>query len=339
MAREMTGWVGKDDQGRWFYRYQYTDASQIRRNIRRLAKSETNAKKELRKALNRMEQQGMQSVEGDRLRFIQLIDRYKERRVYEATYVGETKVGGLRSLAHVEMLIRTLTRHFQNRLVKMITHSEIEQFKLLRLNTPKDNGEQRSIASVNRELELLRAVMNFAKREGFILRSPFEQGSSLISKADETRRSRVLSYEEENRLLAACDVTIYEYVRFGRSYEVADTAESFKRRQQLKTIIITAVDTAMRRGEIFKLEWRDVDLESGEIVVRAFNSKTAQERSIGITPRLITVLQKLWNPSKLPFDKVFDYDKPDSTIKRVWQLHVETLISTICASMIFATLL
>ena len=85
--------------------------------------------------------------------------------------------------------------------------------KLKRLNTLKSNKEQRAIASVNRELECLRSIMNFAKREGFILFSPFERGSSLMSKSDENRRDRTLSYDEEKRLLTACDATTVEYER------------------------------------------------------------------------------------------------------------------------------
>jgi len=45
-------WIGQDDDGRWYYRYQYTDGFGKRRNSRRLATSESNAKSFLRKALN-----------------------------------------------------------------------------------------------------------------------------------------------------------------------------------------------------------------------------------------------------------------------------------------------
>jgi hypothetical protein len=185
MARERTGWIGQDKQGRWFYALQPTNANGKRKFIRRLATSESNAKNELRKALNKLDAQGERAIEGDRLRFAKLIEIFKKKKVFEAKIVNGTKVGGLCSLAHVEMLIKILSNYFENKLVKAITHSDVEQFKLKRLNTLKSNKEQRAIASVNRELECLRGIMNFAKREGWILFSPFERGSSLISKADE----------------------------------------------------------------------------------------------------------------------------------------------------------
>ncbi|MGI8787098.1 MAG: tyrosine-type recombinase/integrase [Pyrinomonadaceae bacterium] len=323
MSREKTGWTSQDEKGRWYYRYQFTDANGKRRNVRRLATSESNAKAELRKALNKQDQQGERAIVGDRLRFAKLIEIYTKKRVFAAKYVGETKVGGLRSLAHVEMLIKTLSGYFENKLVKAITHSDVEQFKLKRLNTLKSNKKQRAIASVNRELECLRSIMNFAKREGFILFSPFERGSSLISKSDENRRDRTLSYDEEKRLLTACDVTTVDYERGYEKITAKISPKAIERKQILKVIIIMALDTAMRRGEIFKTIWQDVDFTNSTITIRAVNSKTARERIVGITPRLYDELQKLWNQSpKILELHLFGLDKPNSTIKKAW--------STVC---------
>jgi integrase len=39
----------------------------------------------------------------------------------------------------------------------------------------------------------------------------------------------------------------------------------------------------MRRGEIFSLRWRDVDLEHGLINIQAFNTKTLRERQLSLT--------------------------------------------------------
>ncbi len=319
MARERTGWIGQDKQGRWFYALQPTDANGKRKFIRRLATSESNAKSELRKALNKLDAQGERAIEGDRLRFAKLIEIFKNKKVFEAKIVNGTKVGGLRSLAHVEMLIKTLSRYFENKLVKAITHSDVEQFKLKRLNTLKSNKEQRAIASVNRELECLRSVMNFAKREGFIPFSPFERGSPLISKSDENRREKTLSYDEEKRLLAACDVTTVDYERCGEKIEAKISPKAIERKQILKVIIIMAVDTAMRRGEIFKTIWQDVDFSNHSITIRAENSKTSRERIVGISPRLYDELHKLWNQSPKMLElHLFGLDKPNSTIKKSW---------------------
>ncbi len=247
MSREKTGWTGQDEKNRWYYRYQFTDANGKRRNVRRLATSESNAKAELRKALNKQDHQGERAIEGDRLRFVKLIEIYTKKRVFAAKYIGETKVGGLRSLAPVETSLNSLKAYFDNKLVKTITHSDVEQFKLKRLNTLKSNKEQRAIASVNRELECLRSIMNFAKREGYLMYSPFERGSPLISKSDENRRDRTLSYDEEKRLLAACDVITVEYKRYGEKIEAKISSKAIEGRLQIfatpkKLYLIIATD-------------------------------------------------------------------------------------------------
>jgi integrase len=103
--------------------------------------------------------------------------------------------------------------------------------------------------------------------------------SPLISKADEVRRERVLSHDEEQRLLKACLIR---------------DANRRQRRLHLHALIICALDTAMRKGEMLKLIWRDVDFTDSIIKIRAMNSKTATPRTVALTPRLQGELWRLW---------------------------------------------
>jgi len=68
----------------------------------------------------------------------------------------------------------------------------------------------------------------------------------------------------------------------------------------LKPIIITGLNTGMRRSELFNLKWIDVDLKKREIVVRSetkaegeFHTKDYDYRHIGINKTLYKVLSKL----------------------------------------------
>jgi integrase len=320
MPKALTGGVGQDEEGRWFYRYQYIDEFGKRRNRRRLVTSESNAKSQLRKAINKHETSGGKSVEGERLKFSKLATLYAENKIFDADYIGDRKVAGLRSFKSVEQFLETLKAYFADMRVSAITHSDIEDFKLKRLRMKKTNGEQRTIASVNRELELLRAMMRFAKRKKWILSSPFEEGDPLISKADETRRERVLTHDEERRLLDACGERIRTYKRKGRfkgrETTVVDKGE---KREHLRALIVTALDTAMRRGELFKLIWQDVDFVKGTITIKAMNSKTARARTIGMTERVQDELEKLWQKSPRRLDlSVFGYTNEYSTVKRAF---------------------
>ena len=119
---------------------------------------------------------------------------------------------------------------------------------------------------------MLRRMLNVAERQGWILRNPFAAGDSLISLADENKRERILTREEEIKLLAACDTP---------------------QREHLKGILICALDTGMRQGEIFSLRWRDVDFENRFVTIQAFHTKTMKERQVAITTRLAIELERL----------------------------------------------
>jgi integrase len=165
----------------------------------------------------------------------------------------------------------------------LITTSTEERDKEKTKTERADHGKL-SITSADRVLESLRTFFNYAKGEEWIIHSPFEhnRAKGLISKADETRRVRVLTIEEERRLLKACAA----------------------QREHIRPIVICALDTAMCKGEILKLRWRDVSFDSGKITVIAMNAKTAKQREIGITARLYTELERLWNISPLDPDGV-----------------------------------
>ena len=65
----------------------------------------------------------------------------------------------------------------------------------------------------------------------------------------------------------------------------------------MKAILICALDTGMRSGEIFKMRWREVDTKVGEIYIPKENTKIDAERTVGMTPRLKAELEKLWKVS------------------------------------------
>ena len=137
-------------------------------------------------------------------------------------------------------------------------------------------------------------MLRFAVREGWLIYSPFERGAPLISKADETRRERVLTHDEERRLLDACGERTITYTHYGKQVTAQDSGE---KRKHLRPLLIAALDTAARRGELLQLLWSDVDFDDRLIYLRATTTKTATARTIGMTQRLYDELQKLWQQS------------------------------------------
>jgi integrase len=292
-----TGYVFKDRAtGKWYARVTVTDTNGKRRNIKKTAETKGEASNLLKKISANLEARGVESIEIDRLTFKDLAEKYSEFKVKPAEYRGERKIAGLRSARTVASRITSLLDYFGKMKLRSITLGEIERFKAKRLNTKTKIGKERTVAAVNRELEILRAMLKYARNEGWIDYTPFERASTpVISKADETKRDRVLSREEEARLLLAC----------------ADDTP----RPHLRPLIIAAVDTGMRKGELLTLTWGDVDLPARVIRLRALNTKTAKAREVPISSRLAIELGKLQSKDSVdPAGKVFAIKK----IQRCW---------------------
>lgn len=294
MSRPRTGSIWKHD-GYLFARVTYTDGFGKRRDLKRKALSRTHARQLTKEMLREIEDRGEASLDSSRLSFSQLAKHYKDRYVTPARYIESRKIAGLRSHVEVKRIVEILDAHFGNKKLRSITHGDILQFKTQRLDTivkfKKAPPRQRSIATVNRELTVLRRMLTIALREGWILRHPFSGSDTIISSSDEVKRTRVLSRDEEILLLDACDGP----------------------RERLRAIIICALDTGMRRGEILSLRWRDVDMEKRRINIQAMNTKTLRARSVAISIRLMTELEAL--PKRDPATRVFGIV---DTVKRSW---------------------
>jgi hypothetical protein len=105
--------------------------------------------------------------------FKDLAAQYSAHKVKDAQYRGDRKVAGMRSVRTVRLRIAVLVDYFGETPVASITVARVERFKLERLETPTKDKRERAIASVNRELEALRAILRFARNEGIISASPF----------------------------------------------------------------------------------------------------------------------------------------------------------------------
>lgn len=257
--------------GKLYVRISYTDSLGKRRELMRRAQNKKHArelKKQLVKQLDSAEP-GNQRAELDaqKLTFAKVADRYEATRLIPARYVNNRKVAGLRSLRGPKAYIKRLAEQFGNTRIRSITYSQVDEYRLSLL------AEGLSITSVNRILALLRAVFNFSKREGWITKSPFEMGAPLVHKADEVKRTRTLSREEEEKLLL--------------------TLTDDGPRGHIRPLVIASLDTGCRKSELLSLRWSDVNIEGGVIVLRAFNTKTAKSRQVPISNRLKNELRRI----------------------------------------------
>jgi integrase len=270
-----SGTIIKRKSGRkvtWWARIRYVDEHGKQKDLQRRADSKSHAGDLMREKLREIEKTHGRSVRAEQMTFSDLCAHMEKHYIVEAEYVDGRKVRGLRSLVTAQAQLNMLRDYFGYRKLRSITYADLMTFKATRLKTETRYGTQRSIATVNRELAAVRRMFNVALREGWILRTPFTSGDSLISIADERKRERIITREEEQKLLEACDAP---------------------RRQHLKPILICALDTGMRQGEIFSLRWRDVDFVNGVLNIQAFNTKTMRARQVAMTTRLQLELERL----------------------------------------------
>jgi integrase len=261
--------------GNLYALYTYTDSQGKRRYIYRRAQNLTHARDLYRQMEAEFAAAGERIIDAARMTFSELANYYAEKYLQPPQYRNGVKIAGLRSWRDMRRKLRVLEEWFGKRRLRDITYGDIREFKEARLQQPTIHGSERTAASVHRELALLRKMLNVAVRERWLLYNPFQAGDALISSAIEVRRERVISYAEEERILAQC-VGV---------------------RAHLRPLVITALDTGMRRGELLSLRWADIDFEHRTITIRSYNTKTATERTVMMTARVYQELMNLWNLS------------------------------------------
>ncbi len=196
------------------------------------------------------------------LTFSQLAEIYKQRHVFaKRLAMGAT----------IDYRLRPLIDRFGTRPIREIRTTDIEDFITDLRGTRSRRNLPLAPASINRTIELLRHMLNWAVGREYLDKSPFRRGTENLIRPeleDNVRRRRI-SEHEETRLLAA--------------------APPF-----LRTMVITALDTGMRRGEMLALRWADIDLDRGLIVLHGATTKSGRTRRVPIgTTRLQAVLKWL----------------------------------------------
>lgn len=120
---------------------------------------------------------------------------------------------------------------------------------------------------VERALKRLRHLFNWAIEVGHIERTPFKIADKVvIHLSRETSRKRRLEPGEEDKLVT--------------------NAEPW-----LQALIITALETGCRVGELLGLRWRDVKWAQNILLLPADLTKTSEDRDVPLTTRVKGVLE------------------------------------------------
>ena len=212
-------------------------------------------------------------------------DKFKEE--YLELPKGDKKP---KSSLRDECSLNHLSKTFDGRMLSEINPLLIEKYK----KTRKEEGAEP--ATINRELGCLRHMFNMAIAWGKAQNYPFGFGKNKVKFLKEPNgKDRILSEEEETRLLEAVRLTT--------------------KSQHLEPIIITALNTRMRKGEILSLKWSNVDLKNGVIIVEG--TKNGEIRKIPMNQKLTQALQNDKKVSKGEY-LFSENGKPYGDVKTGW---------------------
>lgn len=282
-------------KNKWVIRIEYfDDLLGKKRYMERHAERKGDAIDECDKLINDIKKTHGQMQNGERMTFNQLAD-VAERNFYkEATIVEGRKVSGIRSYEKTKPHLNNLKKFFGRRLIRQITTESLTDYKLWRLKAiSKRTGENIKISTVNRELSVMRRMMRFAYGKGWILKDVFFN-AKVIESASGVERTRLLTLDEENRLLESCQgERQITYTRKWKGKEQEIKATVSVDNPHLKAMIILAIDSGMRRGEILKLRWKDIEFENNLVRIVGTHTKTQRERITPLSQRAKDELEKL----------------------------------------------
>lgn len=227
---------------------------------------------------------------------------------YEPWAVSERKSG-----ADAVVRIRSKFLLFLPSPMEAISSWEIEKWRKAR----HESGIKP--ATTNRDLAALRACLNKAVEWGVLDQSPLSGLKLRVT--DRSAPIRTLSEVEALALRAALrkrDATIRAKRESGNDWRLQRGRDLYPDHgffvDHLEPIVLLALNTGLRRGEILGLRWSDY--RRGSLHVRGAGTKNQQSRVIPLNAEAKEVLMK-WGSTG---DWVFggEDENPLTTIKRSW---------------------
>jgi integrase len=158
---------------------------------------------------------------------------------------------------HIDRL-KMLLPYFADAPISEITKATTREYRKHRHEKKKSLSE----TTVNRDLEVLRHLLFWAVDEGYLAANPL----SRMPLVRERRKPRaVMSLDEEARLL---------------SHAIS----------HLHPLVIAALDTGMRRGELLSQRWEHIDLTRRLLFVTHSKTAGGEAREIPLTARVYELL-------------------------------------------------
>ncbi|MCG7980296.1 MAG: site-specific integrase [Candidatus Thiodiazotropha endolucinida] len=223
--------------------------------------------------------------------------------------------------SHMAQRIESAFSEFLDKPLEEISPWLIEKWRKGRFK------QGRTVGTVNRDIATLKSCLSRAVDWHVIDENPLRRLK--LSREDRQGVVRYLSPDEEKRLLSALndrDIEIKSKRTSGNKWrrerrrpplpEITSTYSD-----HLTPMVVLSLNTGMRRGEVFHLQWRDIDFANKTLVVRGEMAKSGKTRHINLNETALSALQA-WQRQCAPSNKlVFPGRKgnPLDNIRKSWE--------------------
>ena len=221
------------------------------------------------------------------------------------------------SAAEAERMIRRNFKSLLGEPLTAITTDRVRRWRRAQLKPRIINGKKRpplansTIRRVNAELC---SLITHAVKDKYLASNPLADLEPLKAPSQRDIKPRFLSPEERLKL----DAALAE--RQAKIAKRQKLPEDQRFCNHLEPMIILSLNTGMRRGELFSLDWSDIDDDFNQIELRAEHTKASKARTIYLNSSAKTALLD-WRRQTNSTDLVFDNDgAPFTDVKKAWRL-------------------
>jgi integrase len=179
----------------------------------------------------------------------------------ELVKVKKSDGASQRYIGDLQSRLKQFAKSFEGKPVAEITSTDIDNW--LRSLSDSDTGKLLAATTRNNFRRVLMVAFNFARDRGYCIGNPVEKTAK--AKAIDTVPG-ILTVDETSRLLENAPERLVPYIAIGAF-------------------------AGLRRAELERLDWKEIDLHSRLIEVTASKAKSARRRFVKIKPNLLSWLK------------------------------------------------
>ncbi len=187
-------------------------------------------------------------------------------------------------------------REFMAKDMATITSDQLNRHRAKKTTKP---------ATLNRDRIAVHNLFAYAVKKGLITDNPArkEHHEPFKKVHTDANRVRFLGQKDDHE-----DFPLGERERFDRGLATM--------MPKIQALIGLAMNTGMRRGELFSLKWTDIHLSQGLLTIKSANAKTGKQRIIPLNSKALAIL-KQWRGNVVKLDSEALVFPSDITGKRL----------------------